>query len=78
MFISPMNPSSPFLFLYNDDGDGDDDNNNNHLAYAAISDTQGKSFTVLIPKGSANPEVDITNVSVLVNYLLRRLCLNTD
>jgi hypothetical protein len=67
IFTSSINSSLSFFF-YKKIGDNDDDNYSSssyyyyHLAYAADASPGGKSFNVTIPKGSANPEVDITKL----------------
>jgi hypothetical protein len=53
----------------------DNNNDNYHLVYAA---SRGKSFTVLIPKGSANPEVDITKLGPRQWYLPRQITVYTN
>ena len=62
----------------------DADQNNNyfhhhyHLAYAATTSSTAKSFTVIIPKGSANPEVDITKLGPRQWYLPRQITVHTN
>jgi plastocyanin len=51
-------------------------NNNNHLAYAATSEPS--SFTVVMPKGSANPEVDITKLGPRQWYLPRQIIVHSN
>jgi plastocyanin len=70
---------SSFLFLYEKGGD---DNKHYyfyhyHLAYATTADG-AKSFTVMIPKGSANPEVDITKLGPRQWYLPRQITIHTN
>lgn len=60
------------------------DQNNNyfhhhyHLAYAASTSSTAKSFIVTIPKGSANPEVDITKLGPRQWYLPRQVTIHTN
>jgi plastocyanin len=60
------------------------DQNNNyfhhhyHLAYAASTSSTAKSFTVTIPKGSANPEVDITKLGPRQWYVPRQIAIHTN
>jgi plastocyanin len=68
---------SSFFFLFYKNAD-----NNNyysyhyHLAYAA--NAGAKSFTVIIPKGSANPEVDITKLGPRKWYVPRQITIHTN
>ena|SRR5438067_81131 len=56
---------------------GDDNNDyQSSLAYAASAGA--KSFTVMIPKGSANPEVDITKLGPRQWYLPRQITIHTN
>ena len=70
------------FFFYKKIGDNDDGNNYSssyyyyHLAYADSSG--GKSFNVTIPKGSANPEVDITKLGPRQWYFPRQITVHTD
>jgi plastocyanin len=74
IITSSIDSSFFFLFYKNTD-------NNNyysyhyHLAYAADG---AKSFTVMIPKGSANPEVDITKLGPRQWYLPRQITVHTN
>ena len=45
-----------------------------HLTYATSH--EGKSFTVVIPKGSANPEIDITKLGPRQWYLPRQIAID--
>jgi plastocyanin len=49
-----------------------------HLAYAASTSSTAKSFIVTIPKGSANPEVDITKLGPRQWYLPRQVTIHTN
>jgi hypothetical protein len=51
-----------------------------HLDYAASStfSIAKKSFTVIIPKGSSNPEVDITKLGPRQWYLPRQITIHTN
>ena len=73
---SSINLSSFFVFK-----NFDNNNNNNysyhyHLASAATG--VGKSSTVMIPKGSANPEVDITKLGPRQWYVPRQMAIHTN
>jgi len=48
------------------------------LAYAASTSSTAKSFTVIIPKGSANPEVDITKLGPRQWYVPRQITIHTN
>ena len=48
------------------------------LVYAAAGAGGAKSFTVVIPKGSANPEVDITKLGPRQWYLPRQITIHTN
>jgi hypothetical protein len=71
IFTSSINSSLSFFF-YKKIGDNDDDNN-----YSSSS-SGGKSFNVTIPKGSANPEVDITKLGPRQWYFPRQLTIHTN
>ena len=61
-----------------------DSNNDNysyyHIAYAAANTNSNgtKSFSVIIPKGSANPEVDITKLGPRQWYLPRQITVSVN
>jgi plastocyanin len=75
IFVTTNSIDSFFSFYWN----GEDNNNHHHshyhLAYAAYGP---KSFTVMIPKGSANPEVDITKLGPRQWYLPRQIIIHTN
>jgi plastocyanin len=83
IFTSSINSSLSFFF-YKKIGDNDDDNYSSssyfyyHLAYAADASPGGKSFNVTIPKGSANPEVDITKLGPRQWYFPRQVTIHTN
>ena len=76
LIIKSIDSSSSFLYGTNGD--------HNHFSYyhLAYADTGvivgGKYFTVMIPKGSANPEVDITKLGPKQWYLPRQITVNVN
>lgn len=69
----------PFSFFVYKEIVDNYNNYSNHYqvaAFAASADT--KSFTVMIPKGSANPEVDITKLGPRQWYLPRQITIHTN
>jgi plastocyanin len=75
---SSINSFSSFIESKNYDNN---DSNNNyshyyHLAFAATG--KGRSFTIVIPKGSANPEVDITKLGPRQWYVPRQMAIHTN
>jgi plastocyanin len=67
---------SSFFFSKN----GQDNNGFNyyyHLAYSTLTTVRAESFTVIIPKGSANPEVDITKLGPKQWYVPSQITIHT-
>jgi plastocyanin len=65
-------------FYYHADQDNNYFHHHYHLAYAASTASTAKSFIVTIPKGSANPEVDITKLGPRQWYVPRQIAIHTN
>ena len=65
-------------FYYHADQNNNYFNHHYHLAYAASTSSAARSFTVVIPKGSANPEVDITKLGPRQWYVPRQITIHTN
>ena len=65
-------------FYYDADQNNSYFHHHYHLAYAATTSSTAKSFTVIIPKGSANPEVDITKLGPRQWYVPRQIAIHTN
>ena len=74
--IITISIDSSFFFLFYKNADDDNSYSYHyHFAYAADG---AKSFTVIIPKGSANPEVDITKLGPRQWYVPRQITIHTN
>ena len=69
---------SSFFFVYKNGQDNNGLHYHYHLVYATITTDGAKSFTVMIPKGSANPEVDITKLGPRQWYVPRQITIHTN
>jgi plastocyanin len=61
----------------------DDKNSNSSNAYDSKKEREGQGITIInniipitIPKGAANPEVDITNLAPMQWYISRQITIN--
>jgi plastocyanin len=73
---SSINSSSFFASKNYDNNDSNNYSYYYHLAFAATG--EGISFTIKIPKGSANPEVDITKLGSRQWYVPRQVAIHTN
>ncbi len=78
IFVTGSLTNLPLFFYINDDTD-----NGSYTYYYYYQSVYGtteerKLFTVLIPKGSANPEVDITKLGPMQWYLPRQITVHTN
>jgi len=73
---SSINSSSFFASKNYDNNDSNNYSYYYHLAFAATG--EGISFTIKIPKGSANPEVDITKLGPRQWYVPRQVAIHTN
>ena len=80
VFVSSIVTRSNILssFYYDADQNNNYFHHHYHLAYAAITSSTAKSFNVTIPKGSANPEVDITKLGPRQWYFPRQITVHTN
>jgi len=79
LFIIVITNSTNSWFFHKNDIDNDN-YSYYHVAYvSAKPNTTGtKSFSVTIPKGSANPEIDITKLGPRQWYIPRQITVHTN
>ena len=66
------------FFFYKNGEDYNGFSHHYHVAYSTITTERPESFTVIIPKGSANPEVDITKLGPRQWYVPRQITIPTN